>query len=62
MKINFRNKAAKLQSDNYLDLTCKKCPFCTYPPLCPFETSSETINCGNAGYWVDGESLDIFKI
>lgn len=62
MKINFRNKAAKLQSDNYLALTCKKCPFCTYPPPCPFETSLETINCGNAGYWVDGESLDIFKI
>lgn len=62
MKINFRNKAAKLQFDNYLALTCKKCPFHTYPPSCPFETSSETINCGNAGYWVDGESLDIFKI
>ena len=59
MKINFRNKAAKLQR-NIEECSCKKCPFCECIP-CPFYTPTD-INCDDKGWRIEGESLDIFKI
>jgi hypothetical protein len=59
MKINFRNKAAKLKLSSST-ATCKRCPFDVVVP-CPFETST-IVDCDGKGWWVDGESLDIFKV
>lgn len=59
MKINFRNKAAKLKRRNVVH-TCKRCPFYKYR-RCPLYTSTIG-DCDSKGWWVDGESLDIFKV
>lgn len=59
MKVNFRNKAARLNFSSS-HLTCKRCPFYEAKP-CPFKTSI-IVDCDNKGWWVDGESLDIFKV
>lgn len=58
MKIYYRNKVAKLKL-GILYATCKKCPF--YDVSCPFDTLT-TIDCKNKGWWIDGESLEIFKL
>lgn len=59
MKIHFRNKAARLKlSSSYP--TCNRCPFYIAAP-CPFGTSV-IVDCNSKGWWVDGESLDIFKL
>lgn len=59
MKINFKNKAAKLKLSS-LTPTCKRCPFlCGIH--CPFGTST-IVDCHGKGWWIDGESLDIFKV
>jgi hypothetical protein len=59
MKIYFRNKAARLKLSS-LNPTCDRCPFYVCTP-CPFYTPTVT-NCDGKGWWVDGESLDIFKV
>lgn len=59
MKINFRNEAARLRfSSSYS--TCNRCPFrkCVH---CPLHTSLN-IDCDGKGWWIGGESLDIFKV
>ena len=58
MKINFRNKAARLKLSS-LTPTCNRCPFVSVP--CPFGTST-IVDCYGKGWWIDGESLDIFKV
>lgn len=60
MKINFRNEAARLQyhSDGY---SCKRCPFFRIINTCPRNTST-IVDCYDKGYWVNGESPDIFKV
>lgn len=59
MKIYFQNKAARLKlSSSYP--TCNRCPFYEVIP-CPFCTSTMA-DCYSKGWWVDGESLDIFKV
>lgn len=59
MKIYYRNKTAKLKL-SVLYATCIKCPFYIGVP-CPFGTGT-TIDCINKGWWVDGESTEIFKL
>lgn len=59
MKINFRNKAAKLTLSNLLP-TCKRCPFYEVNP-CPFGMST-IVDCYGKGWWIDGESVDIFRV
>lgn len=59
MKINFRNKAAKLTFSSSA-ATCKRCPFYEVNP-CSFGMST-IVDCYAKGWWVDGESLDIFKV
>ena len=59
MKIYFRNKAAKLKFGD-LGLTCQKCPFYEITP-CPFETFI-IVDCADKGFWIGGESLDIFRL
>ena len=59
MKIYFRNKAARLKSPNGY-YTCARCPFHEYG-CCAFHTSINA-DCDNKGWWIDGESLDIFKV
>jgi hypothetical protein len=59
MKVYFRNKAARLKQID-LNPTCRKCLF--YENIhCRYETS-EPLDCDGKGYWVPGESLDIFKL
>lgn len=59
MKINFRNKAARLKlSSSYAK--CTRCPF-NVGVYCPFCKKS-IIDCYGKGWWIDGESLDIFKV
>lgn len=58
MKINFRNTAAKLKLSS-LNPTCKRCPFVSV--FCPFGTST-IVDCHGKGWWIDGESLDIFQV
>ena len=58
MKINFRNKAARLKLSSLIP-TCLRCPFVSVS--CPFGTSTMA-DCYGKGWWIDGESLDIFKI
>lgn len=57
MKIYFQNKAARLKLNDLIP-TCKRCPFFGVNP-CPFGTFT-IIDCDCKGWWVDGESLDIF--
>jgi hypothetical protein len=57
MKIYFKNKAAKLKLSS-LTPTCKRCPF-VIP--CPFGTAT-ILDCHGKGWWIDGETLDIFKV
>ena len=59
MKIYFRDKVARLKL-GILYATCNRCPFYLTPP-CPVRTST-IVDCDNKGWWVDGESLDIFKV
>ena len=59
MKIYFQNKAARLKL-NSLIRSCKRCPFYKVIP-CPFGTSTMA-DCYGKGWWIDGESLDVFKI
>lgn len=59
MKIYFQNKAAKLKL-GILYATCERCPF-KAGILCSFGFPT-TINCQDKGWWVDGESPDIFKV
>lgn len=59
MKINFRNKAARLKLSSLVP-TCKRCPFYEVIP-CPFGTST-TADCYSKGWWIDRESIDIFKV
>jgi hypothetical protein len=59
MKIYFKNKAARLRFSSST-ATCKRCPFYVCTP-CPFEGST-IVDCDGKGWWVDGESLDIFKV
>lgn len=59
MKINFRNKAARLKLRSLVP-TCKRCPFYVSSP-CPFGTFT-IVDCNNKGWWIGGESLDIFKV
>ena len=59
MKIYFKNKAAKLKlSSSYP--ACNRCPFYVSVP-CPFGTST-IADCSGKGWWIYGESLDIFKV
>ena len=58
MKIYFQNKAARLKLSSLVP-TCKRCPFMSVS--CPFGTST-ILNCYGKGWWIDGESLDIFKV
>lgn len=60
MKIYFRNKAARLKRRNE-DYSCERCPFFKILDDCPWDTST-IVDCYCKGHWVDGESLDIFKI
>ncbi len=59
MKINFRNKAAKLKLSSF-HATCNRCPF-NVEVHCPFGRAT-IVDCYSKGWWVDGESLDIFKV
>lgn len=59
MKINFRNKAARLKLSS-LTPTCKRCPF-NIGVSCPFGTST-ILDCYGKGWWIDGELSDIFKV
>lgn len=59
MKIYFQNKAAKLKHNLFI-IDCKRCPFLVGVP-CPFSTGT-TIDCYSKGWWIDGESPDIFKV
>lgn len=59
MKIYFRNKAARLKLSLGIP-SCKKCPFYVNVP-CPFGTST-IVDCYGKGWWIDGESLDIFRV
>ena len=59
MKINFRNKAAKLKLSSSAP-TCEKCPFYEARP-CPFGTAT-IVDCYAKGWWINGELLDIFKV
>ena len=58
MKINFRNKAAKLKLSRLVP-ACVRCPFYESVP-CPFGTLTIVDCC--AGWWIDRESLDIFRV
>ena len=58
MKINFRNKAAKLKLSSST-ATCLRCPFVHVN--CPFGTST-ILDCYGKGWWIDGELLDVFKV
>lgn len=59
MKICFRNKAARLKlSSSYT--SCNRCPFHMYN-YCPVH-SSLNVDCDSKGWWIDGESLDVFKV
>lgn len=58
MKINFRNKAAKLKLSSSA-ATCARCPFVHVN--CPFGTST-ILDCYGKGWWIDGELLDVFKV
>jgi hypothetical protein len=60
MKINFRNKTARLKN-LFEDYSCRKCPFHDSRVRCPWTTST-IVDCYSKGWWVDGESLDIFKV
>lgn len=59
MKINFRNRAARLKLSSS-NPTCRMCPFHECIP-CPFYTFTD-INCDGKGWWIDGEALDIFRV
>ena len=59
MKINFRNKAAKLKLSS-LAPACVRCPFYEVNP-CPFGTPT-IVDCYGKGWWIDGESVDIFRV
>lgn len=59
MKIYFKNKAARLRLRS-LFAACKSCPFNIGIP-CPFGTST-IVDCYGKGWWIDGESLDVFKV
>jgi hypothetical protein len=59
MKIYFRNKAAKLTLSSSA-ATCVRCPFYKIS-RCPF-CASTIVDCYDKGWWIDGESLDIFKV
>lgn len=59
MKIYFKNKAAKLKLGIFY-ATCGKCPF--YVGVrCPFDTST-IVDCNGKGWWIGGESVDIFEL
>lgn len=58
MKIYFKNKAARLKLSS-LFVTCRRCPF--NGDLCPCSTAT-IVDCYCKGWWVDGESLDVFKV
>lgn len=59
MKIYFQNKVAKFKPHSLVP-TCKSCLFYMGVP-CPFGTST-IVDCGGKGWWIDGESLDIFRL
>lgn len=59
MKVYFQNKAARLKLHNIIP-TCISCLFYTGVP-CPFGTST-ILDCHGKGWWIDGESLDIFQV
>lgn len=60
MKIYFRNRAAKLKwrREGY---SCRRCPFDSAYLRCPFGEAT-IVDCSNKGWWVDGESSEIFKL
>mgnify|MGYP003298143354 CR=1 FL=1 len=60
MKIYFQNRTAKLQHgiEGY---SCKRCPFDNVYTRCPFG-EAVIVDCYNKGWWVDGESSEIFKL
>lgn len=60
MKIYFRNKAARLTRNKNL-LTCKRCPFSITDSTCPYGTWT-IVDCNCKGWWIEGESSDIFKV
>ena len=58
MKIYFQNRTAKLKwSDDY---SCVRCPLHS-KLFCPYHTET-ILDCYGRGYWVDGESSDVFKL
>jgi hypothetical protein len=59
MKVYFQDRAAKFKLHNVVP-TCKSCLFYMGVP-CPFGAST-IVDCGGKGHWIDGESLDIFKV
>ena len=58
MKIYFKNRAAKLKKLNG-GYSCNRCPF--YDAVCPI-FSSTILDCDSRGWWIDGESSEIFKL
>lgn len=58
MKIYFQNRAAKLKLGSS-ERACSRCPFKN--TNCPWSTST-IIDCYHKGWWVDGESIDVFKL
>ena len=57
MKINFKNKAARLKNERP---SCNRCPFLGIVS-CQWYTSS-IVDCYGKGHWFDGESVDIFRV
>ena len=60
MKIYFRNKSARLKLSSFY-ATCNRCPFNVSVRYCSFGRAT-IVNCAGKGWWVAGESLDIFKV
>lgn len=59
MKIYYRNKTAKL-TRSLEGYSCKRCPFHSIL-FCPYSTSTIG-DCEGRGWWVDGESSEIFNL
>ena len=59
MKIYFKDKAAILKFSS-LAATCQRCPF-NMVDCCPLNTAT-IVDCYGKGWWIDGESLDIFRL
>lgn len=60
MKIYYRNRTAKLKN-SLKGYSCRRCPFFDTPSYCQWSTST-ILDCEDKGWWVDGESIDIFKL